>query len=102
MTPDGWVLNMFRIPHGKYRHASPGPRPVVLLHHGITLDSACFVPLGANQSLALILADAGASVPRAPLLPSSMTATATTIAKIGCARDKQGAGGRARGGGGGI
>lgn len=60
-TKDGWVLNMYRIPHGKYRNNKPGPRPVVLLHHGITLSSACFTLLNANESMAYILADAGRS-----------------------------------------
>ncbi|WIA37407.1 hypothetical protein OEZ86_014332 [Tetradesmus obliquus] len=61
-TEDGWVLNMYRIPHGKYRNSQPGPRPVVLLHHGITLSSACFALLNANESMAYILADAGFDV----------------------------------------
>eukprot|EP00882_Tetradesmus_deserticola_P006787 GHRQ01007145.1.p1 GENE.GHRQ01007145.1~~GHRQ01007145.1.p1 ORF type:complete len:352 (+),score=55.01 GHRQ01007145.1:356-1411(+) len=61
-TEDGWVLNMYRIPHGKYRNNKPGPRPVVLLHHGITLSSACWTLLNANESTAYILADAGFDV----------------------------------------
>ncbi|WIA20837.1 hypothetical protein OEZ85_005188 [Tetradesmus obliquus] len=61
-TDDGWVLNMYRIPHGKYRNNKPGPRPVVLLHHGITLSSACWTLLNANESSAYILADAGFDV----------------------------------------
>jgi hypothetical protein len=44
---------------GKYRNNKPGPRPVVLLHHGITLSSACWTLLNANESTAYILADAG-------------------------------------------
>lgn len=59
VTDDGWVLNMYRIPYGKYRNNKPGPRPVILLHHGITLSSACFTLYNANESLAYILADAG-------------------------------------------
>jgi hypothetical protein len=46
---------------GKYRNNKPGPRPLVLLHHGITLSSACFTLLNANESMAYILADAGAA-----------------------------------------
>jgi hypothetical protein len=34
-------------------------KPVVLLHHGVTLASDCFVVLNANESLGFILADAG-------------------------------------------
>jgi pimeloyl-ACP methyl ester carboxylesterase len=40
----------------------PGQRPVVLLVHGITLSSDSFVLYGRDQSLAFILADAGAAV----------------------------------------
>lgn len=59
ITKDGFILNMYRIPHGKYRNTRPGPRPVVLLQHGITLASNSFVLLNANESMAFILADAG-------------------------------------------
>lgn len=59
-TPDGWRLNMYRIPHGKGQQ--PGPRPVVLLHHGVTLSSACFTLLQPNESMAYVFADAGFDV----------------------------------------
>jgi hypothetical protein len=58
-TSDGWVLNLYRIPHGKNRNTGPGKKPVVYLHHGITLSSACFTLLNENESMAYILADAG-------------------------------------------
>jgi hypothetical protein len=58
-TPDGWVLTMYRIPHGKKRHNTPGKRPVIYLHHGITLSSGCFTVLNEDESMAYILADAG-------------------------------------------
>lgn len=77
---------MHRIPAGKYRHtelphgalpetrvaaaaasaedaaAPPTKKPVVVLHHGITLSSASFAVLNANESLAYVLADAGFDV----------------------------------------
>jgi hypothetical protein len=59
ITSDGWVLNLYRIPNGKNRNTSPGKKPVVYLHHGITLSSACFTLLNENESMAYILADAG-------------------------------------------
>lgn len=59
-TVDGWRLNMYRIPYG--RGQGPGPRPVVLLHHGITLSSACFTLLDKNESMAYVFADAGFDV----------------------------------------
>jgi pimeloyl-ACP methyl ester carboxylesterase len=86
-TDDGFILTMHRIPAGKYRHtelpigtlpamrqqaaaagetaAANGPpkkKPAVLLHHGITLSSASFAVLNANESLAYVLADAGFDV----------------------------------------
>jgi hypothetical protein len=57
--PDGWVLNVFRIPRGKQRHSEPGKRPVVLLIHGFSLSSLSFALLNPNESMAYILADAG-------------------------------------------
>jgi hypothetical protein len=41
------------------RHTQPGNKPVVLLHHGITLSSDGFVMYGKDESLGFILADAG-------------------------------------------
>lgn len=63
-TPDGWVLSLYRIPHGKNRTTQPGKKPVIYLHHGITLSSACFTLLNENESMAYILADAGVSAAR--------------------------------------
>lgn len=59
VTKDKYILNMYRIPHGKHRHMDMGPKPVVLLQHGVTLSSNSFVLLNANESMAYILADAG-------------------------------------------
>jgi hypothetical protein len=61
-TPDGWLLSLYRIPHGKNRHNVPGKRPVIYLQHGFTLSSICFTLLNENESMAYILADAGAAV----------------------------------------
>jgi hypothetical protein len=60
LTKDGWVLNLYRIPYGKNRNNKPGKRPVIYLHHGITLSSACFTLFNEHESMAYILADAGA------------------------------------------
>ncbi|WIA28628.1 hypothetical protein OEZ86_011165 [Tetradesmus obliquus] len=62
ITRDGYILNMYRIPHGKYRNTGKGNKPVVLLQHGVTLSSNSFVLLNANESMAYILADAGFDV----------------------------------------
>eukprot|EP00877_Chromochloris_zofingiensis_P014376 jgi/Chrzof1/9192/Cz03g39100.t1 len=61
-TRDGFILTMYRIPYGRYRNNKPGKRPLVLLHHGVTLASNCFVCLNANESSAFMLADAGFDV----------------------------------------
>eukprot|EP00878_Enallax_costatus_P037221 GHUV01042028.1.p1 GENE.GHUV01042028.1~~GHUV01042028.1.p1 ORF type:complete len:170 (-),score=16.16 GHUV01042028.1:1513-2022(-) len=64
ITEDGWILNMYRIPYGKYRNNKPGKRPAILLHHGITLSSASFALYNENETLAYICADAGKSLDR--------------------------------------
>lgn len=54
------MLRTFRIPYG--RGASRGAQrgPPVLLIHGISLSSTCWVVNGYEESLAFILADEGA------------------------------------------
>ena len=59
VTEDGYILTVYRIPHGKQRHTQKGNKPVVYLQHGITLASNSFAILNANESMAFILADAG-------------------------------------------
>ncbi|XP_075973243.1 lipase 3-like [Anticarsia gemmatalis] len=59
-TSDGYILEAHRIPHG--RNSSPGPRPAVLIMHGLLSSSADFIVLGPGSALAYILADAGYDV----------------------------------------
>lgn len=59
-TPDGFVLRLYRIPHGARNATRSGPRPAVLLHHGITLASSAFACLDPASSMGFYLADAGA------------------------------------------
>ena len=62
-TPDGFVLRLYRIPYGRANATKPGgKRPAVLLHHGVTLSSACFVVLDPQSSMGFYLADAGFDV----------------------------------------
>ncbi|KAF5828326.1 Alpha/Beta hydrolase protein [Dunaliella salina] len=68
LTRDGFVLTNFRIPHGRSGpggKAMPGSgadRQPVLLIHGISLSSTCWVINDIDESLAFILADEGYDV----------------------------------------
>uniref|UniRef100_A0A0B7A002 AB hydrolase-1 domain-containing protein n=1 Tax=Arion vulgaris TaxID=1028688 RepID=A0A0B7A002_9EUPU len=61
-TEDGYILNILNIPHGRNNSGTTGPRRVVLLQHGLVGDCTHFLVNPVNQSLAFILADAGADV----------------------------------------
>jgi lysosomal acid lipase/cholesteryl ester hydrolase len=60
-TEDGYILTMYRIPYGK-NTTKLGPRPALLLQHGILASSACWVLNEPEHGLAFILADAGYDV----------------------------------------
>lgn len=62
-TYDGFVLRLYRIPYGVKNATNPQKkRPAVLLHHGVTLSSSCFVVLDPDSSMGFYLADAGFDV----------------------------------------
>ena len=70
-----YLLSVYRMPWG---HKGPsasaatagspgGRRPAVLLLHGLSLSSSCWVAMEPNASLAFVLADQGECVPAWPL-----------------------------------
>ncbi|GMT23085.1 hypothetical protein PFISCL1PPCAC_14382, partial [Pristionchus fissidentatus] len=73
ITEDGYILNMIRIPHGRYHdlNTSECARSPILLIHGIFNDASVFILNPPASSPALILADAGFDV----FLPNSRGTT---------------------------
>ena len=68
-TKDGYVLGIFRIPHGRavepeshFKTDAEAARPPVLLQHGLLDSSGTWAINFPQQSLAFILADAGYDV----------------------------------------
>lgn len=62
VTDDGYILHLFRIPHGIKSPQTNQTRPPVLLMHGLFDSSNCWIVLGPENSLAYLLADAGYDV----------------------------------------
>lgn len=61
-TPDGFILNLQRIPRGRRTSNSKSPKSVVFLQHGLTMDSTNWVLNSPSDSLGYILADRGFDV----------------------------------------
>eukprot|EP01098_Paradermamoeba_levis_P011431 TRINITY_DN488_c0_g3_i5.p1 TRINITY_DN488_c0_g3~~TRINITY_DN488_c0_g3_i5.p1 ORF type:complete len:154 (-),score=52.28 TRINITY_DN488_c0_g3_i5:35-496(-) len=69
ITSDGYILTVFRIPHGKnnnnnnnYNNNNNNTRPAVLLQHGLLDSSFTWILNEPTQSLPYLLADAGFDV----------------------------------------
>ncbi|XP_050735948.1 lipase 3-like [Eriocheir sinensis] len=59
-TPDGYILELHRVPHGI--GGSSGDRPVALLQHCLLCSSSDYIMNTPEEALAYVLADAGYDV----------------------------------------
>ncbi|XP_050664565.1 lipase 3-like [Leptidea sinapis] len=62
ITPDGYILGMHRIPHGRDNNNEPKDKPIIFLMHGLLGSSSDFVLMGPGSGLAYILAEEGFDV----------------------------------------
>ncbi|XP_034993674.1 lipase member M-like [Zootoca vivipara] len=62
LTEDGYYLQINRIPYGMHSSGKTGPRPVVLLVHGLLNEGRAWIVNPPNSSLGFALADAGYDV----------------------------------------
>ncbi|XP_043836180.1 LOW QUALITY PROTEIN: lipase member K-like [Dromiciops gliroides] len=62
VTEDGYILDLYRIPHGKGCSEIAPHRPVVYLQHGLFASAFNWIANLPPNSLAYVLADAGCDV----------------------------------------
>jgi pimeloyl-ACP methyl ester carboxylesterase len=62
ITPDGYILGLYRIPRGRYVPPTSPPGRPVLLQHGLLDSGTTWVMNFPDQSLGFILAEAGYDV----------------------------------------
>ncbi|XP_054747537.1 lipase 3-like [Anastrepha obliqua] len=61
-TSDGYILNLFRIPHSPHLRTQNASKPVVFIQHGLFGCSDCFLLNGPDNAIAYNFADAGFDV----------------------------------------
>ncbi|XP_058154821.1 lipase member K [Dasypus novemcinctus] len=57
VTKDGYVLGIYRIPHGRRCSKTAAPKPVVYLQHGLYSSASIWICNPPSNSLAFLLAD---------------------------------------------
>lgn len=62
VTQDGYILGIYRIPHGKGYQRKSDHKPVVYLQHGVIASATDWICNLPNNSLAFLLADSGYDV----------------------------------------